>query len=303
MASALASLTANYTDSEGEEDRGSDGDGEEMHPSLAERLGNMGREGSPSGTPGSSASGKSVGTPTTASSQVRSSSGGGTPSKKAKLVSYADPDAGLSDEETEPVPMVLASDDEDKENDALVDKEEENGRVTEEDDVKERSHIMEELWEGGVKLPPEPSGHCSKDLQEKFEDLHRKKTEQGKDMNQIIMNKKAFRNPSIYEKLILHCNIDELGTNFPPELYDGHLFGKESYYEELAKVQKVEIDRREKALEAKKKLGDNRLKDTQPVQQHRKSKWDQQVTRGGTGLPHLPNSKVIPAFGSLKQKK
>jgi len=116
------------------------------------------------------------------------------------------------------------------------------------------------------------------------------------------MNKKAFRNPSIYEKLILHCSIDELGTNFPPELYDGHLFGKESYYEELAKVQKVEMDRREKALEAKKKMGDNRLKDAQPVQ-HRKSKWDQQVTRGNAGIPHLPTSKVIPAFGSLKQKK
>ena len=37
-----------------------------------------------------------------------------------------------------------------------------------------------------------------------------------------------------------------LGTNFPPELYDGHLFGKESYYEELAKQQKVEMDKREK---------------------------------------------------------
>jgi len=80
------------------------------------------------------------------------------------------------------------------------------------------------------------------------------------------------------------------------------LFGKESYYEELAKVQKVEMDRREKALEAKKKLGDNRLKDAQPVQ-HRKSKWDQQVTRGSSGLTHMPSSKVIPAFGSLKQKK
>jgi len=61
--------------------------------------------------------------------------------------------------------MVLASDDEDKENDAVMDKEEENGKVTEDSNVKERSHIMEELWEGGVKLPPEPSGQCSKELQ------------------------------------------------------------------------------------------------------------------------------------------
>ena len=94
----------------------------------------MGREGSPSGTPGSSTSGKSVGTPLVRSAN----SAGGTPSKKAKLVSYADPDAGLSDDETEPgkekkrnesenklgilVPMDLGSDDDDKENDALVEK-------------------------------------------------------------------------------------------------------------------------------------------------------------------------------------
>ena len=72
--------------------------------------------------------------------------------------------------------------------------------------------ILDNLFQYlGVKLPPEPSGQCSKELQEKFEELHRKKVEQGKDLNQIIMNKKAFRNPSIYEKLILHCSIDELG--------------------------------------------------------------------------------------------
>jgi len=84
------------------------------------------------------------------------------------------------------------------------------------------------------------------------------------------------------------------------------LFGKESYYEELSKVQKTEMDRREKALEAKKKMGDNRLKDTQFVQQqHRKSKWDQQMPgamRGGAAMSHLSSSKVIPAFGSLKKK-
>ena len=39
-----------------------------------------------------------------------------------------------------------------------------------------------------------------------------------------------------------------LGTNFPPELYDGHLFGKESYYEELSKSQRAEMDKREKVI-------------------------------------------------------
>merc|ERR1719333_488970 len=113
--------------------------------------------------------------------------------------------------------MDLESDDEDKENggeDAAITEE------TEEVDEKEKSH-----------------------------DIHRKVKELGYDYNKIIQTKKAFRNPSIYEKLILHCDIDEFGTNFPPELYDGHLFGKESYYDELAKAQKEEMDRREKQPE------------------------------------------------------
>jgi len=303
MASALATLTANYTDSEVESEGEDEGGSKIYQDSLAERLGKMGADISPSETPNSSTSGKSLGTPSASTNIARSSgSASGTPNKKAKLVSYHDPDAGPSDEETEPVPMVLASDDEDKENDIVIDKE--NGGSNGKEESIERSHVMEELWEGGVKLPPEPTGQCSKELQEKFEDLHRKKKELGHDLNNIIINKKAFRNPSIYDKLIHFCNIDELGTNFPPELYDGHLFGNESYYEELAKVQKIEMDRREKALEAKKKLGDNRLKDTQTSQQqqHRKSKWDQQVVRGSNVLPHLPSSKAIPAFGSLKKK-
>jgi hypothetical protein len=45
---------------------------------------------------------------------------------------------------------------------------------------------------------------------------------------------------------ICRKGVTAAGTNFPPELYDGHLFGKESYYDELAKVQKAEMDRREK---------------------------------------------------------
>ena len=33
---------------------------------------------------------------------------------------------------------------------------------------KERSHIMEEFWLEGVKLPPEPAGHCARELQDKM---------------------------------------------------------------------------------------------------------------------------------------
>ena len=97
MASALASLTANYTDSEGEDEQEDGGRG--LHPSLAE-LNRMvitkdGSRASPNGdvdTPGSSGSSNGAVSP--------AGSRGATPTKKAKLVSYVDPDAGLSDEES-----------------------------------------------------------------------------------------------------------------------------------------------------------------------------------------------------------
>ena len=38
---------------------------------------------------------------------------------------------------------------------------------------------------------------------------------------------------SIYEKLIEFCGIDEKGTNYPPELYDPSIWGKESFYDAL----------------------------------------------------------------------
>ena len=44
------------------------------------------------------------------------------------------------------------------------------------------------------------------------------------------------------------------------------------------------MDRREKALEARKKSGDNRTKESAPVVSSRKSKWDQQ----GPGVSKHP---------------
>lgn len=38
---------------------------------------------------------------------------------------------------------------------------------------------------------------------------------------------------SIYEKLIQFCGIDELGTNYPKDMFDSHGWSEDSYYEAL----------------------------------------------------------------------
>jgi hypothetical protein len=57
------------------------------------------------------------------------------------------------------------------------------------------------------KDPPSPV----LSVQEKIEKMWRRKVEERIDYNYMIQHKKGFRNPSIYEKLIEHLDIDELG--------------------------------------------------------------------------------------------
>ena len=87
----------------------------------------------------------------------------------------------------------------------------------EEDDTM----IVEEIDNRKVKLPPEPTGQVRPELQERVAALYAKKVKTGLNMNYYIQQNKLFRNPSIYEKLIMLCNIDELGTNYPAvSIYD-----------------------------------------------------------------------------------
>ncbi|EQB77253.1 SAP30-binding protein [Camelus ferus] len=118
-----------------------------------------------------------------------------------------------------------------------------------------------------IKIPPEPPGRAGQRLAEedhvagagllvalwlssvhdKIQKLYERKIKEGMDMNYIIQRKKEFRNPSIYEKLIQFCAIDELGTNYPKDMFDPHGWSEDSYYEALAKAQKIEMDKLEKA--------------------------------------------------------
>ena len=52
-------------------------------------------------------------------------------------------------------------------------------------------------------------------------------------LNDRLRDSKAFRNPSIMEKLVAFCGIDEAGTNFPKDLYNPHRFTEAEYHEAL----------------------------------------------------------------------
>jgi len=87
------------------------------------------------------------------------------------------------------------------------------------------------LDEQNIQIPDAPVEQCSDELTQKVINYHNK-MKQGIDMNKSIQCMKSFRNPSIYEKLISFCNIDEFGTNLPSEIFDPDLFReKESHHD------------------------------------------------------------------------
>ncbi|CAH1107198.1 unnamed protein product [Psylliodes chrysocephalus] len=276
MTSALASLTATYTDSEGEEDGNEDQDDNINDQDVT-------MDSSPIN---SASDNKSNG-----SSQPASPAPVKVTSKVAKLVSYQD-DTFVSDEEDPsdvPHEVIIMGENETPSDQGIVDEE--------------------------SMIPPEPPGHCSIELQDKITKLYEKMSTQQMDMNAVIQKRKDFRNPSIYEKLIQFCDLNELGTNYPPSMYDPLKWNKESYYEELAKVQKAEMDKREKERKGKVEFVSGTKKNEDDKK--RKSKWDQ--PGGGSGAPQnmkpaglvqpsLTTSStgtkgtVISAFGSLPKK-
>ncbi|KAJ7987866.1 hypothetical protein DPEC_G00331000 [Dallia pectoralis] len=181
-----------------------------------------------------------------------------------------------------------------------------------------------------IRIPPEPPGRCSSHLQEKIQKLYEKNLHGDFDTNKHIQMKKEFRNPSIYEKLIQFCGIDELGTNYPKDMFDPHGWSEESYYEALAKAQKVEMDKLEKAKKDRTKVRDTGVfidlkrapeiefvtgtkKGTNPANaaasttntsttteaQKRKSKWDSAVPVTLAQPALLTTTATLPAVVSV----
>lgn len=165
-----------------------------------------------------------------------------------------------------------------------------------------------------AQLPPEPPGRCAKALQDKVIALLQKEQKLGLDLNQHLQARKDFRNPSIYEKLVTVCNLDEFGTNFPEHLYDPKLWGEESHYNHLLEVQKKAYEKKEKAkLQDRTKIefvkGTKRPAGTapstvgstaggEPMKKARKSKWDVSTVDSGGSKGNTPN-KPGPGLGEI----
>ncbi|CAG2234319.1 SAP30-binding protein-like [Mytilus galloprovincialis] len=235
---------------------------------------------------------------------------------------------GLDEEEGDEDDMSISSEEEEEEEEeSLYGPEKRVDRTTslnaEQASSLSRSMLNKSFDE--IEIPPAPPGKCPAKLQDKISGLF-EKMRKGLDMNDKIQRRKDFRNPSIYEKLIEFIGIDEKGSNYPAEVFDPHAWGKESFYDQLDKAQKVEMEKREKERKDRTKVefvtGTKRPQSSTDVtsgdDKKRKTKWDNQPTSNVTGsrggLPGVINpnvvsgsasgtkSTVIPATGNITKK-
>lgn len=319
---ALASLTATYTDSEGEdgvEDERLQEENSNTPQGAAPHNAQVGRQ--PQARSISPISGRSA-----SHSPVIGKSGSSdlpdATTKVQRLVSYFD-DTVVSDDEGAAaalsVPSLTTA------SATVAERSEENGLPVGATAVTVTAAVVagaerrsptsrsgELLSDGGeagdpygVTIPPEPTGQCPPELQEKIAKLYRKMESGGLDMNLLIQQRKDFRNPSIYEKLIQFCSINELGTNYPPDRFDPFKWGKDSYYEELAEVQKAEMNKLEKARKEKTKIEivsgtakrPNSSASSEDDAKKRKSKWDQVATGGAAAAAAVAAAAAAAATG------
>lgn len=141
-----------------------------------------------------------------------------------------------------------------------------------------------------VLLPPEVTAKCSKTIQNKIVSLLQKKASSGIDLNSGLQQRKDLRNPSIYEKLVHFCSLDEFGTNYPEHLYNPKEWTEDSFYDNLFKEQRKENQKKEKArLErtsiefvtgTKRPPVSTAPTKVEPVKRVRRSKWDVGTSSG-----------------------
>lgn len=216
--SALQSLTANYTDSENEDGHNSDDDSPPTEDSNESQVINYSHKVSNSPNRMSSIKINRFRFPCTQvifptskqTTPIKVRSAQSTPSKvEAKsglrLVSYHD-DTVVSGDESSSSDHEM--DVQDVSDDEANDEPERNDENKNPDGELKRDRFAEY----GFSLPPEAKGKCPPELQDKIANMYDKMRTNNMDMNKLIQERKEFRNPSIYEKLIQFCDIDELGT-------------------------------------------------------------------------------------------
>lgn len=180
--------------------------------------------------------------------------------------------------------------------------------IADEDSSHNSSYTPLFLNTRDVLLPPEVLTKCSKNLQGKIISFLQKKSTSGVDLNSSLQQRKDLRNPSIYEKLVEFCNLDELGTNYPEHLYNPKELADDSFYDNLFKEQRKEYMKKEKSkldrttiefvTGTKRPPSSASSAKIETLKKPRRSKWDSGPESGGSRGASPNASRDRPLLGS-----
>lgn len=82
------------------------------------------------------------------------------------------------------------------------------------------------------------------ETQQRIEKFLRVQRERGQDFQTTLQDKKEVRNPYILEKVVEYFGIDELQSNFPPDVFNPHGLPLHEFADVLALEQKKRADAR-----------------------------------------------------------
>lgn len=140
-----------------------------------------------------------------------------------------------------------------------------------------------------VTIPEDTARSASPYLEGKIVELIAKQKRHNLDVNYEIQKSKAFRNPSIYQKLIEYCEIDEFGSNFDTSDFDPRRWTDASSMESLAKAQSIFMEKYEKEKKSK----------GPEVGVKRKTKWDSDPKVGTNRVAVSQGITKISSSGNL----
>jgi hypothetical protein len=145
-----------------------------------------------------------------------------------------------------------------------------------------------------IVLPPPPPGKTDSRIAEKLR-IMSEQHRAGHDFNKYIRNKKSFRNPSIYSKLIQYFEVEEGGSNFPKDAFDPRAYklDEKHSYKEIAKVQQIQEDKRQEELKKRTKVDFTSSK--------KSSRFDGPAVV--TSKTKSQSKTAIPAVGELAKSK
>jgi len=160
-------------------------------------------------------------------------------------------------------------------------------------------------------LPAEPEGECDARVLAKIKKFYEMKKE-GKSVNESLRQSKAFRNPDILEKLVVFCNINEIGSNYPLHLWNPAGYQPDDFYDAIAAEQRKMEERRDQERTTRTQVefvspaasravaSSSDSKKSEKDNGKKKSKWDSMEPAAGktTTATSVISSAPVPTSSS-----